>query len=124
VYHQEVELLGEFDDLLKESQLDGSGGRVVRVVHYQHLRLRVEVMADEGDVAERFVFVGYGVVYDACPGHGYTIHVYREVRVRHERGVAGSQQSEAHVRETFLGADGRDDFIFGVDWMAASRRRL
>ena len=48
-------------------------------------------------------------------GEARTGQVDRVARTRHDRAVARSEQHPHQVRETLLGADGRDDLGVGID---------
>ena len=113
----------EVDESRHEREVHARARRVVRERTDQDARLHLGALpgGDQSreEVVARIVRRGTGVEHrhrdDRRAGEARTGQVDRIARTRHQRAVAGTEQHPHEVRETLLGADGRDDFGVGVE---------
>ena len=109
VHRDDVVLLTERCDLLKESQIRNSRGRVVRVVEEEELCLLKDICRDGVQVRQEVVFSlqGQWVRLSARKLGPYLIDRIAGVGIEHN--ISGVDKSERDMCHSFLGPDqGKD----------------
>ena len=84
------------------------------IVEDQQLGARRDIAAHVGDAAHKGLVLVQVDADDAAAGNDGGIDVDRKSRGRHQYRVTRAHQGQAEMRDTFLGADGADDFGIAV----------
>ncbi len=120
VHDQQLVLARELDDALEEGEVDDLGGRVVREVEDQQLRLRPASAAPPRAGARGSPRPGCSGIERRSPPAMITEYWWiGYVGLGHEDDVAGAEHGERQVPDAFLRAD-RDDRLARRD---RARRR-
>ena len=90
----------------------------MRIVEDQQFGRRIEAVDGAFDAVEKGLVVAERHADHIGAGHGDGVDVDGESRIADDGGIAGAEQGEAQMAEAFLGADGGDDFGFGVEFDA------